>query len=83
MSSRDRLQRPDKHPKYLSHIALQQLLNNVQAANVGIIAWCEQALTLHEGGFTCFDSIIDFSDVEAGSIAQIFQERRGSIDGSS
>lgn len=31
----------------------------------------EQAAALHEGGFTSFDNIMEVSDVETGSIAQI------------
>ncbi|KAG2148047.1 hypothetical protein DEU56DRAFT_869723 [Suillus clintonianus] len=59
------------HKVPLTALRTGKLLKNLQAAGVRIVASSEQAAALREGGYTTFDNIIDVSDEEAGSIAQI------------
>ncbi|KAG0702802.1 hypothetical protein DFH29DRAFT_982201 [Suillus ampliporus] len=61
------------HKVPLASLRSGKLLKNLQTAGVRIVASTEQAAALREGGFTSFDSIMDVSDVEAGSIAQMSQ----------
>jgi DNA-directed RNA polymerase len=59
------------HKVPLASLRSGQFLKNLQAAGVRIVASTEQADALRQGGFTSFDHIMDVSDKEAGSIAQI------------
>ena len=65
------------HTRYASHkiplasLRIGKLLKNLELSGVRIVTSSEQAAALHEGGFTSFDNIIDVSDAETGSIAQI------------
>lgn len=56
------------HKIPLTSLRSGKLLKNLQAAGVRIVASSEQANALRLGGF---DNIMDVSDEEAGSIAQI------------
>jgi DNA-directed RNA polymerase len=46
-------------------------LKNLENCGVRIVTSSEQAAALHEDGFTSFDGLMDVSDEEAGSIAQV------------
>ncbi|OAX44242.1 DNA/RNA polymerase [Rhizopogon vinicolor AM-OR11-026] len=59
------------HKVPLASLRIGKLLKNLEGAGVRIVTSSEQAAALHEDGCTSFDNIMDVSDVEAGSIAQI------------
>ncbi|KAG2092491.1 uncharacterized protein F5147DRAFT_840622 [Suillus discolor] len=58
----------------LASLGSSQLLKNIQAAGLHIVASSEQPTALREDEFMFFDSSIDVSHVEAPSITRTFQE---------